>query len=495
MIITIIGYFYFVDRSNPVVAYVVNSLPAPISSAVGALVPTPPPEPTVIPAENILEFDNPRANIDITTVVQIVAQIENDNKLINGWSGSGSVISKDGLILTNAHVVLSTRGAKVKQLLIGRTVSQDQPPRFEYYAKVLQADRNLDIAIIQISENINHEPIIPSTLNLPYVGLGNSDSLTLGDSTLIYGYPTIGGQTLSVTQGIISGFTSQAPLGSKAYIKTNTLISAGSSGGMSVDRYGKLVAIPTQYGYGGPSSLPAGCLPDNGDLREVCLPSGINALRPINLAKPLIEKAMAGEINVGLDDSDVMRSFSVKTQNIISDSFASPNTGWYRGISENGVTDYINGAYIFQAIPAYGHYSVTKQPSLKDSVVSVDAESLQNPTTGGFGLICRASNNSYYGFEVSQDGYYAIWKRVDGHTYFLTYWNDSPLLPVNGKKIRMTLSCKGDEITAAVDGNVLTSLQDIDSNIMEGENGLFVNTYEKGNITVSFDNYEVGQPK
>ncbi len=140
------------------------------------------------------------------------------------------------------------------------------------------------------------------SLNLNYIDLGDSDVLELGDIVQILGHPTIGGQTITFTEGVVSGFTKERGVDGRAYIKTDATIAGGNSGGLGADMTGKLIGVPTQVGYGGAQRF-ADCryLADTNndgkiDQSDNCIPVGgfINAMRPANLAKPLVESARLG---------------------------------------------------------------------------------------------------------------------------------------------------------------------------------------------------------
>lgn len=224
--------------------------------------------------------------------------------------GSGTILSPDGYILTNAHVVdlaelkedAKKNNAEIVDgvMVVSMTKRSDEPPIPVFLAKILAEDINLDIAVVKISTNLNGQAINPSEVSFPWVPLGDSDTVELGDTLNIFGYPGIGGATITYTSGPVSGFASDPNFKGRAWIKTSASISGGNSGGTGVDDDGKLIGIPTRGGVEGANGI-VDCRPladtnrdgkvDNSD---TCVPSGgfINSLRTINAAKALITKTM-----------------------------------------------------------------------------------------------------------------------------------------------------------------------------------------------------------
>jgi serine protease Do len=137
--------------------------------------------------------------------------------------GSGVIVTKDGYILTNNHVVDNADELKVT-LQDGR----------EFTAKVIGRDPKSDIAVIKIDAN-----------NLPVVPMADSDKVQVGDIVLAIGNPFGVGQT--VTTGIVSA-TGRGNLGIEDYedfIQTDAAINPGNSGGALVDIEGRLIGVNT----------------------------------------------------------------------------------------------------------------------------------------------------------------------------------------------------------------------------------------------------------
>lgn len=247
--------------------------------------------PTASPTQTLVPY---------AAIVKITAQVKHSSYLRDVWSGSGTIISPNGLILTNAHMI--DPGAMMYSDFYKVSITDDpaEPPVDMYFAKPVLIDKDLDLAVILITSDLKYKPVDNEGLDLAAIPLGDSSKLNLGDPLFIVGYPGIGGETITLTRGDVGGFTVFGQDTQPSYIKTSGSISGGTSGGAALDQFGRLVGIPTQLGYGQDEGNMVDCrviADTNGDGkvndRDVCVPVGgfINALRPINIALPMIEEA------------------------------------------------------------------------------------------------------------------------------------------------------------------------------------------------------------
>lgn len=141
--------------------------------------------------------------------------------------GSGAIISPDGLVVTNNHVVRSEGEADIKVALADSR---------EFSAKIILRDERTDLAVLQIEDD---------TKDFPYLPLGDSDSLEVGDIVLAIGNPFGVGQT--VTSGIVSALA-RTRVGVSDYqffIQTDAAINPGNSGGPLVNMNGHMIGINT----------------------------------------------------------------------------------------------------------------------------------------------------------------------------------------------------------------------------------------------------------
>lgn len=233
------------------------------------------------------------------SVVQIVALDEEGNPV---WTGSGTVVSDQGFILTNAHVV-DDRFDEYAQLGVAVTRETDQPPEPAYIAEIAAVDYVLDLAVIEVTTDLDRNA---ATFDLPPVPIGDSEAVDIGDPIRILGFPGIGGETITFTEGAVSGFTAQRSIADRAWIKTDAAIAGGNSGGLAVNAAGEIIGVPT-IASSGEDATPVDCrfVVDTNrdgtvDDLDTCVPIGgfINGLRPVALALPLIAAAEAGEVYV-----------------------------------------------------------------------------------------------------------------------------------------------------------------------------------------------------
>ena len=151
-------------------------------------------------------------------------------------SGSGVILTPDGYILTNSHVVAGARSLRVQfSTTRERMISGASGPRSgrAVSATVVGVDRITDLAVIKVDQT-----------NLPYLTLGNSTELKQGQIVLALGNPL--GLENSVSMGIVSAVARQLkPEDFMVYIQTDAPINPGNSGGPLVDTEGHVVGINT----------------------------------------------------------------------------------------------------------------------------------------------------------------------------------------------------------------------------------------------------------
>lgn len=166
---------------------------------------------------------------------QFYAPCEKGEKMQKVGSGTGFIISSDGLILTNKHVVLDEKASYAVLTNDGK----------KYEAKVLARSPIEDLAILKIEAR-----------NLPVASLGNSDTLELGQTAIAIGN-ALGEFRNTVSVGVISGLARTVTAGGMGYeetihnvIQTDAAINPGNSGGPLVNLKGEVIGINTAMASG-----------------------------------------------------------------------------------------------------------------------------------------------------------------------------------------------------------------------------------------------------
>lgn len=191
-------------------------------------------------------------------------EIVHDGQLLNETiipapAGSGTIISPDGLILTNSHVYRMENSFKYdsdKKMLfrlapvnlnmqVYRLQDNDplKPPVFQYIAAPISLDTMHDIALLKIITDKNGVKITKNDFS--YVKMGNPFSMKLNEFITILGYPIKGGDTITITIGNFLGYYRNERFpGLDGFIKTNAAMAPGNSGGAALNE-GLLMGIPT----------------------------------------------------------------------------------------------------------------------------------------------------------------------------------------------------------------------------------------------------------
>ena len=173
------------------------------------------------------------AELATKTIVQVQVGILNEEGdfLPNG-GGSGVVISKDGLIMTNHHVIDQSNEVRV--------IFEDGRM---YESEIIGSDKLTDVGLLKISAT-----------NLIPISIGNSDILSVGDLAVAIGHPLTLGAAPTVTSGVVSALARRLDVGSElmgsgvtlfGLIQTDAPITRGSSGGALINNNGELIGITT----------------------------------------------------------------------------------------------------------------------------------------------------------------------------------------------------------------------------------------------------------
>jgi putative serine protease PepD len=178
-------------------------------------------------------------------------------------SGSGTLISPTGLILTNRHVAepqapgsavdmghpRSQLESNPPYLTVEMTTGPSSPVVARYRARPVAVDGYLDLAVIQIYATISGKPVSPGSLHLPYLTIGNVAALQLDENVTTLGFPGMAqSDSITVTSGVVDTFvpdTHGHVKDPRFELETTAKIGHGNSGGAAINNAGQLIGVPS----------------------------------------------------------------------------------------------------------------------------------------------------------------------------------------------------------------------------------------------------------
>lgn len=212
--------------------------PAPFR-ILATLAEDPPTELLAIPA-----IPPARGATPVARALSAVVEIATDDGI-----GSGTILTPDGWILTNAHVVEELGGGKCEEVVVSASLDPRRPPVELFRAKVEIVDDERDLALVRVVSGFYGQPL-PRGYVFPTVEMGveiGDQALpAIGDPIWLVGYPSTGGQgsrvSITCTRGVVSGYDTAAfgPV-----IKTDAEITDGNSGGAALDERGRILGVAT----------------------------------------------------------------------------------------------------------------------------------------------------------------------------------------------------------------------------------------------------------
>jgi S1-C subfamily serine protease len=281
-----------------------------VSKQAAAVEPSAPP---ISPDEAITIRVYKNANRAVVNIANISLSEDQFNVMPREGNGSGTIISSDGYILTNFHVIDNAQQLRVT-LFDGKVL----PP------SVVGTDPANDLAVLKITP--------PAGTVLTTIPFGDSSKLEVGRRVLAIGNPF--GYDRTLTQGIVSslGRTLKTPSGRivKGIIQTDAAINPGNSGGPLLDTAGKLVGINTAI------------------FTRTGQSAGISFAIPINIAKHIVPELIA---NHGITRPDLgIQAVQVVDNGLRVINLDPEGPAAKAGLSGPKLTLYREGAFTFQNI-------------------------------------------------------------------------------------------------------------------------------------------------
>lgn len=401
--------------------------------------------------------------------------------------GSGVIINPGGLILTSYHI-LETDGKLPEpgeiQIALG---GQGELPEWDYRATIAAIDRKYDLALVWLDADVARN------MNLSAIPMGEPNDLEMGDTVYALGYPNIGGPTLTLTKGVVSGRW-------EGFIKADLKGGEGGSGSMVLNEQGELIGIVV----GGPKDSPGYGL--------------ITYILPVGLAGPLINRALSQAEATPTPTHTPKPTYTptpippsptttplpptaTPTQSmraVFTDDFEGQRFLFSGDSQDGGCTfRYENGQYHIEVKTQYSVCLDLYPHKYSNFILDVDlvlisGEGFRSPEGGV--IFGYQDDVSFYKFGVARfDKEYHILKQVRGvWVEEWGKWGESS--HINGPDFRgistnhLTLIVRDSEIEMYCNGHLIDKVSD--PAYKEGWVGLSVGTWG-GNGHGAFDNFEI----
>ncbi|MGI6084454.1 MAG: trypsin-like peptidase domain-containing protein, partial [Acetivibrionales bacterium] len=161
--------------------------------------------------------------------------------------GSGTIVNKEGYILTNFHCVGERGRLYNSEGYVAIAITDDIKKNIQpqYIAQYRSGVEDLDLAVVKIVSDLNWNQVSAKDLNLSPAIIADSDLVELGDTINILGYPGVGGETITFTAGHVSGFIDEDGDSNIDWIKTDAVVNHGNSGGTAINETGEMIGVPT----------------------------------------------------------------------------------------------------------------------------------------------------------------------------------------------------------------------------------------------------------
>ena len=243
-----------------------------------------------------LNQDNTLDRYEIDIVARRVVLVANIQRNRTVATGTGTIISADGQIVTNAHVI-----EDADKVGIALLENINDPPQFQYLAEVLSYDEEIDVALLAIRTDLDGYRV-QTPLDLPFIPTTmDADQVFRGDMVYIFGFPGIGDDYLVVTSGSIVSVENGTVAGRRlpVWYRTDAEIAPGNSGGLAVNGNGQFMGIPTfVHSESETGGRLGGIRPAEVALLAIETESALAAASSVGLPEP---PAVTETVNIDLD--------------------------------------------------------------------------------------------------------------------------------------------------------------------------------------------------
>ena len=295
------------------------------------------------------------ANVNSTVGISATVRSTSRGRTVEGTaSGSGFILTSDGYIVTNYHVVEGATAIKVNTY-----------DNITYEAKLIGYDESNDIAVLKVDAS-----------DLSPVVLGDSDKMNVGDNVVAIGNP-LGELTFSLTAGMVSALNRQITIDdlSMNLIQTDCAINSGNSGGALFNSYGEVIGMTNaKYSSSGNSS--------SASIDNIAFAIPSNTVS--NIVTSIIEKGYVEKVYIGVTVSaSYGQRGSQNVQGVTVKSVTEGSPAEEAGIKEGDIITAVNGEKITSASGLSAWTSKSKAGDVLTLSIIRDGENIELKVTLG----------------------------------------------------------------------------------------------------------------
>ncbi len=179
---------------------------------------------------------------------------------------------------------------------------------------------------------------------------------------------------------------------------------------------------------------------------------------------------------------------------LFQDDFARTDSGWDHLLVTEGVMDYYSGGYRILVNAAQTNFWATPRRNFTNARIEVETGKMAGPDENRIGLLCRYSNDSYYFFIMTSDGFYGIGIYQNGEARLLGQSALAESTSINqGLAINhLRADCVGDTLTFYINGVQVAQTQD--AALSSGDVGILAGAFDQLGADILFDDFIVLQP-
>ena len=179
---------------------------------------------------------------------------------------------------------------------------------------------------------------------------------------------------------------------------------------------------------------------------------------------------------------------------LFQDEFENNTTGWDRVSNDGGIMDYDSGGYRMLVRQSKLNFWSTPEKDFRDVRIETDVTKLNGPDENRTGILCRYRAGNYYFFIISNDGFYAIGKFIEGEAILLgqSEMKASSDIQLGASLNHLRADCIGSTLTLYINYNLVAGARD--SDLASGDVGLLAGAFSQPGVDVLFDHFVVIQP-